>query len=215
MKYNYVYIFKNINKMTSINTVDNMEKDIEKLKQTTANLVTYNTNLPIAINNYFKIMRNDVDDMMDHLDRLDLDIDKKVIGKQEMQKLKIRVAKIEDNVTIYRTKLLDLEDKVIGIERDLMHLKTIECNEDLRASIKMLNDKVDLYSEKKKSDKKGDKKKKPDVDLQHKKLKSTIRNTKYSIKNLSSKANEGTITEKEKIRLEEKNQLLEELLKQI
>jgi hypothetical protein len=192
--------------MTDTNINNNILDDIEKLKQTTANLVTYNTNLPLAINNYFKIMRNDVDDMRDYLDRLDSDIDRKIIGKQEMHKLKIRVSKVEDNMNIYKIKLLDLEDKVIGIERDLMHLKTIECNEDLRASIKILSEKVDIY---------GEKKKKPEVDLQHKKLKSTIRNTRYSIKNLSSKATEGTITEKEKVRLEEKNQLLESLLKQI
>lgn len=184
-------------------------EDIEKLKQTTSNLIIYNTNLPVAINKYFKIMRNDVDDMRDHLDRIDYDIDKKIISKQEMQKVKIRVSKLEDNFNLSKLKLLDLEDKIINIERDLMHLKTFECNEDLKNTIKILSDRLDTYNTK------PIKKTKTEVNLNDKKLKSTIRNTEYSIKKLSLKLKDDSITDKEKIRLEEKNILLESLMKQV
>ena len=169
---------------------DSISEDVEKLKYTTNNLVQYNTNLPIAINKYLKIIKNDIDDMHDHLDRIDDDIDKKITSKQEVNKLKTRILKVEENTNTCMSKLLDIEDKMIGLERDMMYLKNKE-NEK--------NEKVE--------------KKRPDT--KDKKLKSDIRNTKYSIKQLTRKLTEGTITEKEKIRLEDKKILLEELVSKI
>lgn len=164
---------------------ESISEEVEKLKTTTTNLINYNTNLPLAINKYFKLMKNDLDDMHDHLDRIDDDIDKKITSKQEVNKLKTRVMKMEESTNAYKSKLLDLEDKLIGLERDIMYLKNKE------------NEKNE--------------KKKPE--MKDKKLSSAIRNTKYSIKQLTKKMNEGTITEKEKVRLEDKKILLDTLIK--
>lgn len=161
---------------------ESISEEVEKLKTTTTNLINYNTNLPVAINKCFKMMKNNIDDMQDHLDRIDDDIDKKVTSKQEVNKLKTRLSKLEENTNTYKSKLLDLEDKIIGLERDMMYLKNKE-NE-----------------------------KKPEP--KDKKLASSIRNTKYTIKQLTKKLNDGTITEKERIRLEDKQILLNTLTTQ-
>lgn len=161
---------------------ESISEEVEKLKITTTNLINYNTNLPVAINKCFKMMKNNIDDMQDHLDRIDDDIDKKVTSKQEVNKLKTRLSKLEENTNTYKSKLLDLEDKIIGLERDMMYLKNKE-NE-----------------------------KKPEP--KDKKLASSIRNTKYTIKQLTKKLNDGTITEKERIRLEDKKILLDTLTTQ-
>lgn len=163
---------------------ESISEEVEKLKTTTTNLINYNTNLPVAINKCFKIMKNDIDDMQDHLDRIDDDIDKKITSKQEVNKIKTRVMKLEENANAYKEKLLYLEDKIIGLERDMMYLKNKEPEKN--------------------------EKKKPDI--KDKKLKSDIRNTNYSIKQLTRKMVDGTITEKEKIRLEDKKILLDTLI---
>ena len=164
---------------------EELKADFVKYKLRTDELTEYNTKLPHDINKYLKMIRNDIEDLRDYIDRIDNTYNKKS-NKHELTKLKNKVKLMEDFYINDRTKKLDLENDIINIKITLH-------NNDI--SLKSLNDMVSKKS----------------ISTQDKKLKSDINNTKYSIKKLLIKQSEGTITDKELERLKDKQLLLTQL----
>ena len=166
------------------------------MKQETANaqiqdLINYNTKLPNDINKYFKMLKNQLEDLQDQVDRIEEIVDVKITSKQEMTRLKQRVKTIEDELTSSKSKCLDIEDHMITIEKSMF--RNITQHEIQYQELLTNFESIQ----------------KPAIS---RKLQSDINNTKYSIKKLTEKMNEGTITEKESKRLDYKKNLLEQLM---
>lgn len=152
-------------------------------------LINYNTKLPYDINKYFKMLKLQVEDLQDQADRIEEIVDVKITSKKEMSRLKLRVRGIEDDLILIKAKSLDIEDHLVGVEKSILKNRT-EC--DFQYQELLLT--VDGMQ-------------KPT----NKNLQSKIYNTTYTIKKLTAKKNDNTITEKETKRLEHKLKLLEEL----
>jgi hypothetical protein len=191
--------------------------EIELLKKEFKELCDYNVKLPNDINKHFMIMRNDIEDVRDHLDRIEDVIDKK-IGKQELTRLRNKIKTIDDEIAWIKSKLLDIEDDFIGMKKNVNNHKCNNCNnEEIKLTIKLLSEKVESINNpppfvNSTKSKKAKVVLTEEEVLKNKKLKSDISNTKYSIKKLTFKENEHTISDKEKVRLEEKKVLLNNLL---
>src|SRR5258708_5415391 len=99
----------------------NIKVELNELKNKTQNLIDFNTILPHDINKHLKIMRNDIEDTRDHLDRIDEDIDKKITSKQEVLRLRNKIKNLEESVNINKLKCLDVEDSILGIEKNIIH----------------------------------------------------------------------------------------------
>lgn len=182
-------ILKYIEELRFLNEV--LAKNQVESNQKIQDLINYNTKLPHDINKYFKMLKNHLDDLQDQVDRIEELIDVKITNKKEMVKLRSRVKDIEDDLTTIKSKCLDIDNHFIMVEKSMFKNRT-QCDnqhQDLHTIIEHI--------------------KKPE----NKKLQSDINNTKYSIKKLTIKQNNGTITEKESKRLEFKQKLLEELIK--
>src|SRR5436190_17907983 len=95
-----------------------LTQEFEQLKQEfnlykirTNELSEYNSNsLPQDINKNLKILRNDIEDLKDYIDRLDHDYNK--INKHDFNKMK-------DFYVKHIAKNLDLENEVINIKMTL------------------------------------------------------------------------------------------------
>ena len=173
------------------NKINQLILEKEESDRKIEKLINYNTKLPNDINKYFKMLKNQLEDLQDQVDRIEEIVDVKITSKQEMNRLKLRVKNLEEDLTATKSKCLDIEDHQVGIEKCIFRNKT---ENDLQ--YQDLLSTIDLIQ-------------KPT----NKKLQSDINNTKYSIKKLTFKKQDKTITEKEQKRLEYKINLLEELQK--
>jgi hypothetical protein len=166
----------NLNEL--IEEFNKLQNEFNQYKLTTNELIEYNSkSLPQDITKNLKILRNDIEDLRDYIDRLD-DVYNKTT-KQDITKLKNKVKLIEDFYVKHIAKNLELENEVINIK---ITLHNMDQNLNTLKPVK------------------------------NKKLRADINNTKYSIKKLLAKQNEGHITEKELERLKDKQQLLAQLL---
>lgn len=157
--------------------LDELKSEFLKYKLRTEELSDYNIKLSPDINKCLMVIRNDIEDLRDYIDRLENTYKKS--NKHDLSKLKNKVKLMEDYYIHHRTKFLDLENDILNIN----------------INVKTLSEQVG---------------KRPVV-VKDKKLKSDINNTKYSIKKLLTKQNNGTITEKELERLKDKQELLTKL----
>ncbi len=170
--------------------------DQEESNRKIENLINYNTKLPNDINKYFKMLKNQLEDLQDQVDRIEEIVDIKITSKQEMTRLKLRVKTLEEDFIVMKSKCLDIKDNQISLEKSIFRTQT---ENDLQYQDVLSS--IDLILKPKNGS------------LTSKKLQSNINNTKYSIKKLTVKKEDHTITEKEEKRLEYKLKLLEELQK--
>ena len=178
--------------------LNKLRKNQEESDKKILELITYNTKLPNDINKYFKWLKNQLEDLQDQVDRIEEIVDVKITSKQEMTRLKLRVRNLEDDLTLTKSKSLDIEDHLVSIEKSIFRNMT-QCDlqyHDLLSMVdnvqKRILDTVQTPT--------------------NKKLQSDINNTKYTIKKLVLKQQENTITEKELKRLQDKQLLLEQLV---
>lgn len=171
-----------------INEVKKLQTEQAEADIKIQELIIYNTKLPNDINKYFKFLKNQLEDLQDQVDRIEEIVDVKITSKQEMTRLKLRVRGIEDDLSVAKSKSLDIEDHLVGIEKNIFKNMT-QCDYQYQELLSLIDN----------------------IPKPNKKLQSDINNTKYSIKKLTEKKNNNTITVKEIKRLEDKIQLLEQL----
>ena len=176
--------------MTELNELQLLRNNQEESDRKIQELINYNTKLPNDINKYFKWLKNQLEDLQDQVDRIEEIVDVKITSKKEMTRLKLRVRGLEEDLTTTKSKCLDIEDHLVGIEK-IIFKNMSQCDTQYDELLSII-----------------DSTQKPT----NKKLQSDINNTKYSIKKLTLKQNDHSITEKESKRLEEKKHLLEQLL---
>ncbi len=161
-----------------------LRQELELMKETQQNLVNFNTKLPNDINKYFKMLKNQVEDLQDQVDRIEEIVDVKITSKQEMNRVKIRVRNLEEGLSYTKSKCLDIEDHLVSVEKTIYKNMT-QCEAQYQELLSEIPNK----------------------------LQSQINNTKYSIQKLLNKKHDHILTEKEEKRLETKKLLLEQLLK--
>ena len=103
-------------------TIEELKNDISINKTQIQELINFNMNFPIDINKHFKLMKNEIDDVRDHLERIEYEVDKKTSSKNVVNNMKIRINHLEKLADINQSKYLDLQDTITGIDKKLYNI---------------------------------------------------------------------------------------------